>query len=138
MRELRPEASNHHEHDNHHPSTGYHHKGEDVVESNAPSRQTRSEDEQPYEPEVVNAWWEAKMRAMKNKMDLMMNAMKGWMTTLNNLVHHNDSPFTLQVISCPLLPKFLMPWKSMTVQMTLLIILSLLKPLCISKAYQTR
>ena len=37
----------------------------------------------------------------------MMNAMKGWMTTLNNLVHHNDSPFTLQVISCPLLPKFL-------------------------------
>lgn len=55
LQELRPEASNHHEHDNHHPSVGYRHEGEDVVKSNAPSRQTKSEDEQPYEPEVGNA-----------------------------------------------------------------------------------
>ena len=46
---------------------------------------------------------------MEDRMDLMMNDMKGGTTTLDNLVHRIDSPFTAQVTSCPLPPKFWMP-----------------------------
>ena len=49
------------------------------------------------------------MKAMKDSMDLMMNAMKGRTTTLDDLVHHTDSPITAQVTSCLLPPKFRMP-----------------------------
>ena len=49
------------------------------------------------------------MKAMKDRMDLMMNDMKGGTTTLDNLVHRIDSPFIAQVTSCPLPPKFQMP-----------------------------
>ena len=47
---------------------------------------------------------------MKEKMDMMMNAMKGWVSTnLDELVHRTDSPFTAKVTSFPLLVKFQKP-----------------------------
>ena len=48
------------------------------------------------------------MKAM-DRMDLMMNAMKGRIATLNGLVHCTDSPFIPRITSCPLPPKFRMP-----------------------------
>ena len=49
------------------------------------------------------------MKEMKDRIDLMMNAMKGRTTTLDDLVHRIDSLFTAQVTSCLLPPKFWMP-----------------------------
>ena len=47
---------------------------------------------------------------MKDKMDMMMNAMRGRVSTnLDELVHHTDSPVMVHVTSCPILPKFFMP-----------------------------
>ena len=46
---------------------------------------------------------------MKEKMDIMMNAMKGWVSTnLDEQIQWTDSPFTGQVTSFPLLAKFWM------------------------------
>ena len=45
----------------------------------------------------------------KEKMDMMMNSMRGWVSTnLDVLVHQTDSPFTTQVTSFSLLAKFRM------------------------------
>ena len=49
------------------------------------------------------------IKAMKDRMDLMMNVMKGRIATLDDMVHRTDSPFIAQVTSCPLPPKFRMP-----------------------------
>ena len=47
---------------------------------------------------------------MKDKMDMMMNAIREQVSTnLDELVHHTDSPVMVHVTSCPLLPKFCMP-----------------------------
>ena len=47
---------------------------------------------------------------MKEKMDMMMNALKGRVSTsLDELVHHTDSPFIALVTSFPLPAKFRMP-----------------------------
>ena len=47
---------------------------------------------------------------MKEKMDMMMNALKGWVfTSLDKLVHHTDSPFTAPVTSFPFPTRFKMP-----------------------------
>ena len=47
---------------------------------------------------------------MKEKMDMMMNSMRGWVSTnLDVLVHQTDSPFTTEVTSFSLLAKFRMP-----------------------------
>ena len=47
---------------------------------------------------------------MKERMDFMMNALRGRVSTdLNDLVHRTDSPFTTSVISFSLPPKFRMP-----------------------------
>ena len=44
---------------------------------------------------------------MKERMDFMMNAFRGQVSSdLNDLVHRIDSPFTASIISFPLLPKF--------------------------------
>ena len=52
----------------------------------------------------------AEMQMMKERMDLMMNALRGRVSNdLNNLVHQTDSPFTMSVNSFPLLQKFRMP-----------------------------
>lgn len=50
------------------------------------------------------------MQAMKEKIDMMINAMRGRVSTnLDELVHQTDSPFTTQVTSCPLPTKFQVP-----------------------------
>ena len=52
----------------------------------------------------------AKMQAMKEQMDITMNALKGRVSSnLDDLVHRTDSPFTASVNSFPLPPKFRMP-----------------------------
>lgn len=50
------------------------------------------------------------MQTMKDKTELMMSAMSGQVATnLDNLFHHTNSPFTVQITSCILLLKFRMP-----------------------------
>ena len=49
----------------------------------------------------------AEMQMMKERMDFMMNALKGQvLNDLDELVHRTDSPFTASVTSFPLLVKF--------------------------------
>ncbi|XP_075633507.1 uncharacterized protein LOC142605967 [Castanea sativa] len=50
------------------------------------------------------------MQMMREQMDLMMNALRGWVSSdLDELVHQTDSPFTAPVTLFLLLPKFRMP-----------------------------
>ena len=52
----------------------------------------------------------AKMQAMKEQMEVMMNALKGRVSSnLDDLANRTDSPFTMPVNSCPLPQKFRMP-----------------------------
>ena len=45
----------------------------------------------------------AEMQAMKEQMEVMMNALKGRVSiNLDDLVSRTDSPFTIPVNSCPL------------------------------------
>ena len=45
----------------------------------------------------------AEMQAMKEQMKVMMNALKGRVSSdLDDLVNRTDSPFTTQVNFCPL------------------------------------
>ncbi|XP_023913190.1 uncharacterized protein LOC112024786 [Quercus suber] len=47
------------------------------------------------------------MQIMRERMDFMMNALRGWVSNdLNELVHRTDSPFIALVTSFPLVPKF--------------------------------
>ena len=51
-----------------------------------------------------------KMQMMKERMDFMMNALKGRVSNdLDELVHQTDSPFTTSINSFPLSLKFRMP-----------------------------
>ena len=50
------------------------------------------------------------MQMMKERMDFMMNALKGRVSNdLDELVHQTNSPFTALITSFPLLAKFRMP-----------------------------
>ena len=52
----------------------------------------------------------AEMQAMKEQMEVMMNALKRRISSdLEDLVNRTDSPFTIPVNSCPLPQKFRMP-----------------------------
>lgn len=52
----------------------------------------------------------AEMQAMKEQMEVMMNALKGRVSAdLDDLVNKTDSPFTTSLNSFPLPPKFRMP-----------------------------
>ena len=52
----------------------------------------------------------AKMQMMKKRMDFMMNASRGWMSSdLDELVHQKNLPFTAPITSFPLLSKFCIP-----------------------------
>ena len=52
----------------------------------------------------------AKMQMMKERMNFMMNALKGRVSNdLDELVYRTDSPFTAPVTLFPLLAKFRMP-----------------------------
>ena len=49
----------------------------------------------------------AEMQAMKEQMEVMMNAFKGHVSSyLDDLVNRTDSPFTVPVNFCPLPQKF--------------------------------
>ena len=51
-----------------------------------------------------------KMQMMKERMDFVMNALKGRVSSnLDDLVHQTDSPFTVSITSFPLPLKFRMP-----------------------------
>ena len=51
----------------------------------------------------------AEMQAMKEQVEVMMNALKGHVfNDLDDLVNKTDSPFTIPVNSCPLPQKFRM------------------------------
>ena len=53
---------------------------------------------------------DTKMQMIKERMDFMMNALKGRVSNdLDKLVHQTDSPFTVPVTSFPLPAKFHMP-----------------------------
>ena len=50
------------------------------------------------------------MQAIKEQMEVMMNALKGRMSNdLDELVNRTDSPFTVSLNSFPLPQKFRMP-----------------------------
>ena len=52
----------------------------------------------------------AEMQAMKEQMEVMMNALKGRVSSdLDDLVNKTDSPFTPSINSFPLPQKFRMP-----------------------------
>ena len=52
----------------------------------------------------------AEMQAMKEQMEVMMNTLKGRVSSdFNDLVNRTDSPFTIPVNSYPLPQKFRMP-----------------------------
>ena len=52
----------------------------------------------------------AEMQAMKEQMEVMMNALKGRVSSdLDDLVNRTNSPFTIPVNSYPLPQKFRMP-----------------------------
>jgi len=52
----------------------------------------------------------AEMQMMKERMDFVMNALRGWVSRdLDDLVHRIDSPFTTSVTTFPHPPKFRMP-----------------------------
>ena len=52
----------------------------------------------------------AEMQAMKEQMEVIMNALKGRVSSdLDDLVNRIDSPFTIPVNSCPFPQKFRTP-----------------------------
>ena len=78
--------------------------------SNAPSRPERQNMSLPSLTNIAQLSIVAKMQAMKEQMEVMMNAFKGRVSSdLDNLVNQTDSPFTASVNSFLLPHKFCMP-----------------------------
>ena len=78
--------------------------------SNEPSRLERRNVSTPSLMDTTPPPILAEMQAMKEKMEVMMNALKGRVSSdLDDLVNRTDSPFTIQANSCPLPQKFRMP-----------------------------
>ena len=75
--------------------------------SNEPSRLVRRNLSVPSFMDTVPPPILAEMQAMKEQMEVMMNALKGHVSSdLDDLVNRIDSPFTIPVNSCPLPQKF--------------------------------
>ena len=92
------------------PLTDDHQEKDDREESNAASRQDQQDIGCPFELEVGALHMAQEMQEMKEKMDMMISAMRGQVSTsLDELVHRTDSLFTVLVTSFPLLAKFTMP-----------------------------
>ena len=71
--------------------------------SNEPSRPERRNLSMPSLTDTTPPPILAEMQAMKEQMEVMMNALKGRVSSdLDDLVNRTDSPFTTQVNSCPL------------------------------------
>ena len=87
-----------------------HQERDDQEESNAISRSDQQDTNRPSELEVDALRMAQKMQMMKEKINMMMNAIKGRVSTsLDELVHHTNSPFTASVTFFPLPTKFKMP-----------------------------
>ena len=75
--------------------------------SNTPSRLKRQDMSRPSITDAASPHIVAEMQMMKERMDFMMNALKGRVSNnLDDLVHQIDSPFTTSVNSFLLLLKF--------------------------------
>ena len=75
--------------------------------SNEPSRSERRNLSMPSLTDTTPPPILAEMQAMKEQIEVMMNAIKGRVSSdLDDLVNRTDSPFTIQVNSCPLPQKF--------------------------------
>ena len=75
--------------------------------SNAPSKPERQDISHPSVTDTAPPHMIAEIQMMKEWMDLMMNALKGWVSNdLDDLVHQTDFPFTTSVNSFPLPHKF--------------------------------
>ena len=78
--------------------------------SNALSKPERQDMSRPSVADMAPPYIVAEMQAIKEQMDIMMNALKGRVSSdLDDLVHRTNSPFTASVNSFPLPPKFRMP-----------------------------
>ena len=78
--------------------------------SNAPSRLERQDTSRPSIIDTAPPHIVAEMQMMKERMDFMINALRGKVSSdLDDLVHRIDSPFTTSINSFPLSPKFRMP-----------------------------
>ena len=78
--------------------------------SNAPSRPVRRDVNIPTPTDTTPQSIIVEMQAIKEQMDVMMNALKGRVSSdLDDLVNRTDSPFTTTVNSFPLPNKFRMP-----------------------------
>ena len=77
--------------------------------NNAPSRQERLDTSRSSVTDTTPPHIVVKMQMMKERMDFMMNALRGRVSSdLDDLVHQTDSPFTASITSFPLPPKFCM------------------------------
>ena len=95
------------ERDNNRPSMNNHQKRDNQEESNAINRRDQQDTSRPSELEVSVLHMTQETQTMKEKMDMMMNALKGRVcTSSDKLVHRTDSPFTASVTSFPLPTKF--------------------------------
>ena len=75
--------------------------------SNEPSRPERWNLSMPSLMDTAPPPIFAEMQAMKEQMEVMMNALKGQGSSdLDDLVNRTDSPFTTPINSCPLPQKF--------------------------------
>jgi len=75
-----------------------------------PSRLERQDMSYPFIIDTAPFHIVAKMQMMKERMDFMMNALRGRVSSdLDDLVHRTDSPFTTSINSFPLPSKFRMP-----------------------------
>ena len=77
--------------------------------SNALSRQERQDTSRPSAVDTTPPHMAAGMQMIKERMDFMMNALRGRVSSdLDKLVHQINSPFIASITSVPLLPKFRM------------------------------
>ena len=78
--------------------------------SNAPNKPERQNVSLPSLTDTAPPPIITKMQAMKEQMEVMMNALKGRVSSdLDDLINQTDSPFTTTVNSFPLPSKFRMP-----------------------------
>ena len=78
--------------------------------SNAPSKPERQNVSLPSLTDTASPPIIAEMQVMKEQMEVMMNALKGRVSSdLDDLVNQTDSPFIATVNSFPLSSKFRMP-----------------------------
>ena len=75
--------------------------------SNEPSRLERRNLSMPSLMDTTPPPIFAEMQVMKEQIKVMMNALKGRVSSdLDDLVNKTDSPFTIPINSCPLPQKF--------------------------------